>query len=127
MASMPVFRAALQVSTGGVHIITIRRRGAAILRRLERLPASAWSQAVIDTPQRCHQRIRCLDETIRLRGYDGPIRQLAVTGLGRERATLFLANHFEETPRALVLRYAGRKRMEDATSAATTRFSAKPP
>jgi hypothetical protein len=97
----------------GIHFITIRRRGAAILRRLERLPASAWSQAVIDTPQRCHQRIRYLDETIHLRGYEGPIRQLAVTGLGRERATLFLMNHFEETPRSLVIRYAGRNRMED--------------
>jgi hypothetical protein len=97
----------------GIHFITIRRRGAAILRRLERLPASAWSQAVIDTAQRCHQRIRYLDETIHLRGYEGPIRQLAVTGLGRERATLFLMNHFEETPRALVIRYAGRNRMED--------------
>jgi hypothetical protein len=97
----------------GIHFITIRRRGAAILSRLGRLPASAWSQAVIDTPQRCHQRIRYLDETIRLRGYEGPIRQLAVTGLGRERATLFLMNHFEETPRALVIRYAGRNRMED--------------
>jgi hypothetical protein len=97
----------------GIHFITIRRRGAAILSRLARLPASAWSQAVLDTPQRCQQRIRYLDETIRLRGYEGPIRQLAVTGLGRERATLFLMNHFEETPRALVIRYAGRNRMED--------------
>jgi hypothetical protein len=97
----------------GVHFSTIRRRGAALLGRPERLPASAWGQAVIDTPQRCHQRIRYLDETIRLRGYEGPIRQVAVTGLGRERATLCLTNHFAETPRALVIRYAGRNRMED--------------
>ena len=102
-----------QVNQRGIHFVTIRRRGSAILRRLERLPASAWSQAVIDTPQRCHQHIRYLDETIRLRGYEGPIRQIAVTGLGRAQATLFLANHFGETPRALVIRYAGRNRMED--------------
>jgi hypothetical protein len=107
------YAALSRLNQRGVHFITIRRRGAAILRRLEGLAASAWSQAVLDTPQRCHQRIRYLDETIRLRGYEGPIRQLAVTGLGRERATLFLMNHFEETPRALVLRYAGRNRMED--------------
>ncbi|HMC88057.1 MAG TPA: hypothetical protein VKI17_00850, partial [Gemmataceae bacterium] len=41
-----------------IHFITIRRRGSAILRRLHRLPAAAWSKAVIDTPQRCHQQIR---------------------------------------------------------------------
>jgi hypothetical protein len=97
----------------GIHFITIRRRGSALLHRLERLPASAWGKAVLDTPQRCHQAIRYLDETVRLRGYEGPIRQIAVTGLGRAKATLFLANHFEETPRALVIRYAGRNRVED--------------
>lgn len=101
------------VNQRGIHFITIRRRGSAILRRLDRLPASAWSKAVIDTPQRCHQHIRYLDETVPLRGYEGPIRQIAVTGLGRAKATLFLSNHFEETPRALIIRYAGRNRMED--------------
>jgi hypothetical protein len=97
----------------GIHFITIRRRGSAILRRLERLPASTWGKAVIDTPQRCHQTIRYLDETIRLGGYEGSVRQVAVTGLGRARATLFLTNDFEETPRALIIRYAGRNRVED--------------
>ena len=102
-----------RINQRGIHFVTIRRRGAAILRRLDQLPASAWSKAVIDTPQRCHQHIRYLDERVRLRGYEGTIRQIAVTGLGRAQATLFLSNHLEETPRALIIRYAGRNRMED--------------
>ena len=67
----------------------------AILRRLEALPRSGWTGAVLDTPQRCHQRIRYVDEIVKLRGYEGPIRQLAVDGLGREKPTLFLSNHCE--------------------------------
>jgi len=102
-----------RVNQRGMHFITIRRRGCAILRRLEGLPASSWCKAVIDTPQRCHQQIRYVDETVGLRGYDGPIRQVAVTGLGRAKATLFLSNDFEETPRELIIRYAGRNRIED--------------
>ena len=31
----------------------------------------------------------------------GPIRQIVVTGLGRDRPTLLLSNHFRETPREL--------------------------
>ena len=50
---------------------------------------------------------------MRLRGYEGPIRQIAVAGLGRDRPTLFLSNDFEETPRELIIRYAGRNRIED--------------
>jgi hypothetical protein len=96
-----------------ISFVTIRRRGAALLRRLGGLPAGAWRMAVIDTPRRCHQRIRYVDESVRLRGYEGSVRQLGVQGLGRERFTLFLSNNFEETARDLIIRYAGRNRAED--------------
>jgi hypothetical protein len=104
---------ASRVNQRGIHFVTIRRRGSAIIRRLERRPASDWKQAVIDTPKRRHQQIRYLEEMVRLRGYEGPIRQIAVTGLGRDQPTLFLSNDFEETPRELIIRYAGRNRIED--------------
>jgi hypothetical protein len=106
----------------GVWFVTIRRRGAAILRRLERLPVDAWQKAVIDTPKRCHTHIRYVDERVRLPGYEGEVRQLAVAGLGREEPTLFLANNEEETARALVVRYAGRNRVEDGLGSAVNFF-----
>ena len=68
---------------------------------------------MIDIPKRCHTHIGYIAEEARLRGYGGPIRQIAVTGLGRDRPTLFLSNDFEETPRELIIRYAGRNRIED--------------
>ena len=102
-----------RVNVRGIHFITIRRRGAATLRRLEALPRSAWAGAVVDTLQRRHQAIRYLDESIKLRGYEGAIRQIAVAGLGRQKPTLFLTNNTEETPRNLIIRYAGRNRVED--------------
>jgi hypothetical protein len=95
-----------------IPFVTIRRRGAAI-RGLERQPASAWKQAVIDLPQRCHTQIRYIEEAVRLRGDEGPTRPIAVTGLGRDRPTLFLSHHVEETPRELIIRSAGRNRIED--------------
>ena len=96
-----------------IHFVTIRRRGASLLRRLEAVPASDWKAAVIDIPKRRHQNIRFLDQQIHLRDYDGSIRQIAVKGLGRERFTLFLANNVEQTARNLITRYAGRNRIED--------------
>ena len=102
-----------RVNQRGIHFVTIRRRGSAILRVLERRPTSDWKKAVIDTPKRCHQQIRYLEENVRLRGYEGTIRQIAVSGLGRDHPTLFISNDFEETPRELIIRYAGRNRIED--------------
>jgi hypothetical protein len=102
-----------RVNQRGIYFVTIRRRGSAILRSLERRPTSDWKKAVIDTPKRCHQQIRYLEEKVRLRGYDGLIRQIAVLGLGRDRPTLFISNHTDKTPRELIIRYAGRNRIED--------------
>jgi hypothetical protein len=97
----------------GISFVTIRRRGAAVLRRIQALPSTAWKKAVIDIPKRRHKSIRYLDETSRLKGYEGTLRQLTVTGLGREEPTLILTNHTEETARNTITRYAQRNRIED--------------
>ena len=106
----------------GIHFVTIRRRGAAVIRRLRRLPPEAWQRAVIDTPKRCHQKIRFVDELLRLPGYEGAIRQLAVDGLGREQPTLFVSNDLVETARSLVIRYAGRNAVEDGLGTSVNFF-----
>jgi len=103
-----------RVNERGIWFVTIRRRGAALLRRLRALPGTAWRRAVIAIPKRRHQNIRYVDEAIRLRDYPGPLRQLAVTGLGREEPTLCLSNNFEASAREVITRYAGRNGVEDA-------------
>jgi hypothetical protein len=111
-----------RVNELGTFFVTIRRRGAAIVRRLATIPSSSWTKAVIDTPKRCHQQIRYLDEEVRLRGYDQLVRQVAVTGLGRDNPTLFLTNNKTETAREIVIRYAGRNRVEDGLGSSVNFF-----
>lgn len=111
-----------RVNQLGISFVTIRRRGAAILRRLAAIPLSDWTKAVIDTPKRCHQQIRYLDEKVRLRGCDGLVRQVAVAGLGRDNPTLFLSNNVTHTARDLVIRYAGRNRIEDGLGTSVNFF-----
>jgi hypothetical protein len=97
-----------------ISFITIRRRGAAILRRLRKLPATDWRHAVIDIPKRRHKNVRYLDERTRLHDYPGEIRQVAVAGLGREEPTLFLSNNVDVTARDLITRYTSRNGIEDS-------------
>ena len=97
----------------GVHFVTIRRRGARLVRKLLERPAGDWTGAVIDIPKRRHKRVRYLEQPVRLRDYEGAVRQIAVAGLGREEPTLFLTNHFEACPRDLIMNYARRNRIED--------------
>jgi len=103
-----------RVNERHIWFVTIRRRGAAILRRRQALPAAAWQGAVIDIPNRRHTHIRYHDESARLRDYPGAIRQVAVTGLGRDQPTLCLSNNFAVTARDVITRYAGRNGVEDS-------------
>jgi hypothetical protein len=111
-----------QLNDQHVQFVTIRQRGQTILKRLEQRSSEDWQTATIDTPQRRHQRINYLDDSVRLRGYVGTMRQVAVDGLGRESLTLFITNNTEETARNLVIRYAGRNRVEGDLGTAVNFF-----
>jgi hypothetical protein len=103
-----------KVSQRQIWFVTIRRRGAAILRRLNAVPARAWRRAVIDIPKRRHKNIRYLDETVKIRDYPVKLRQVAVAGLGRDEPTLCLSNNFQPSARELITRYLKRNGVEDA-------------
>ena len=107
---------------GDVWFATIRRRGTSIMRRINSVPKTCWQQAYIDIPKRRHQRINYLDERVLLAKYEGEIRQVVVSGLGREQPTLFLTNNFEITPRELVTNYARRNGIEDALGSSVNFF-----
>jgi hypothetical protein len=106
----------------GVHFVTIRRRGACLVRKLLQRPAGDWTGAVIDIPKRRQKRVRYLEQPVRLPAYEGPMRQIAVSGLGREEPTLFLTNHFEARPRDLIMNYARRNRIEDGLGTSVNFF-----
>jgi hypothetical protein len=103
-----------KVAQRQIWFVTIRRRGAAILRRLNAVPARAWRRAVIDIPKRRHKNIRYLDETVKIRDYPEKLRQVAVAGLGRDEPTLCLSNNFQASARELITRYVKRNGVEDA-------------
>ena len=102
-----------ELNSRKVYFATIRRRGSAIMKALAQRPKDDWIAATIDIPKRRNKRIRCVEDSVRLEGYDGELRQIAARGLGREQPTLFLTNHPKETPRALIMNYARRNGIED--------------
>lgn len=106
----------------GVHFVTIRRRGASLVKQIIERPSGDWTNAVIDIPKRRQKRIRYLEQSVRLPDYQGLVRQIAVTGLGREEPTLFVTNHFEARPRDLIMNYARRNRIEDGLGTSVNFF-----
>ena len=97
----------------GIRFATIRRRGCRGGAAAAAAAGVGLAKAVIDTPKRFHQGHPLRGRVGAAAGLRGTIRQVAVDGLGNERPTLLLSNDTEETARNLVIRYAGRNRVED--------------
>jgi transposase len=96
-----------------IHFITLRRRSAKVLRDITQQPASAWQRIELENVARAYRHPRILDQQVRLKDYEGPVRQLVVADLGHEEPTLLLTNQLRRSPVALVGRYAQRMLIEN--------------
>jgi hypothetical protein len=104
-----------QLTQRKVGFITIRHRGSGMLARVARLPAESWQHCQITQAKGKRRQVRYVEESVRLEGYEGTVRQLIVTGLGHESLTFFLTN---DQPRVLTAReviqtYASRNHVEN--------------
>src|SRR5215470_1819926 len=97
----------------GIDFITLRRRSHKMLATIAHIPASAWRRVDLHNVSRAYRRPRVLDETVHLKDYDGPIRQLTVADLGHEEPTFLLTNQMRRAASTLIERYAKRMVIEN--------------
>ena len=112
------------LNQAGVGFITIRRRGSGMLARVRRLPPSSWQRCQITRALGKRRQVSYVDESARLDGYEGNVRQLIVTGLGHEAPTFFLTNDRPEpqTAREVIQTYASRNHVENRLGEQITFF-----
>jgi hypothetical protein len=97
----------------GIRFITLRRRSPRLLRGVANASPGAWTRIELEGVTRQFKHPRILDNTVVLRDYDGPVRQLTITDLGHEEPTFLLTNYLKRTPTRLVERYARRMLVEN--------------
>jgi len=68
----------------GVTFVTLRMRSVSLLDHIASIPAGAWRTVALDRDG-AYRRPKVVDEETTLSSYPGTVRQLVVTGLGRER------------------------------------------
>jgi hypothetical protein len=106
----------------GVRFMTPRRRTRGMLRAIWSRPASAWRRITLNSLTRVYRTPKVLDERIRLKGYEGELRQVTLIELGHEEPTVLLTNDFRSDCPALVTRYAQRMLIENGISEAIQFF-----
>jgi hypothetical protein len=105
-----------------IHFLTLRRRSPGMLRQIWSRPASAWRRITLPALTRTYRTPRVLDERIRLKGYQGTLRQITIIDLGHEEPTVLLTNIFRKGCPTLVTRYAQRMLIENGISEAIQFF-----
>jgi len=96
-----------------IKFITLRRRSRPLLAELKHRPVSAWKRIELKNIARAYRTPKVLESVITVKGYDGPLRQLAIIDLGHEEPTLLLTNHLKLAPSTLIGRYAQRMIIEN--------------
>jgi hypothetical protein len=97
----------------GIPFITLRRRTKKLLDEVAKTARSAWRQIELKSLSRAYRTPRVLDRQIRLRDYDGPLRQLTIADLGHEEPTLLVTNQLTRSASQLIGRYAQRMLIEN--------------
>ncbi|MFQ5901691.1 MAG: transposase [Thermodesulfobacteriota bacterium] len=95
----------------GIKFITLKRRGKNILQEIRKI--KTWKKVRINNPTRKHQLLKIHESTITMRDYEGPIRQIVVTGTGRELPMLIVTNDFETKAKKIIETYALRWLIEN--------------
>jgi transposase len=95
----------------GVKFLTLRMRSPALVKQINSLAPGEFTTVTLNRPGR-YNRPRVHQSHARLTGYPGTVRQLVVTGLGREAPTVIITNNEDLSIKALIEHYARRMTIE---------------
>jgi hypothetical protein len=121
-SQLTTYRHLNQLNRQGILFMTLRRRSRKMLGEILSRPASAWRRITLKSLTRTFRTPKVLDERMRLKGYEGELRQVTVTDLGHEDPTILLTNNFGIKCPSLVTRYAQRMLIENGISDAIQFF-----
>jgi transposase-like protein len=101
-----------ELDARGVKFLTLRMRSPALTRHISGLAPAGFKTITLDRPGP-HNKPRVHEDlAVTLTSYPGTVRQLVVTGLGRDAPTVIITNEHQATLKHLVSQYARRMTIE---------------
>ncbi|MGH3203442.1 MAG: transposase, partial [Streptosporangiaceae bacterium] len=101
-----------ELDARGVKFATLRMRSASLMKHINSLASKDYKTMALDRPGPHNRPKVHEDPAVKLTSYPGTIRQLVVTGLGRDAPTVIITNDTGIKTRALVSQYARRMTIE---------------
>jgi hypothetical protein len=110
-----------ELNSQDIKFITLRRRGKSLLDKVDKL--SPWNKITIPHIKRKYPNLLVHESCIKLRGYEGELRQIIIRSNGREHPTFLISNDLKAPIELLVGNYARRWRVENTIAEATNFFN----
>src|SRR6266576_3591404 len=101
-----------ELDARGVKFLTLRMRSAALIQHIAGLTPKDYKTVALDRPGPHNRPKVHEDKAVRLTSYPGTVRQLVVTGLGRDQPTVIITNEQHATLKNLISQYARRMTIE---------------
>ena len=96
----------------GIRFLTLRMRSATLMNHIDALTAKNFTTVTLNRPGKFNRPKVSETTGVRLTGYPGTVRQLVVTGLGRDTPTVIITNDHDLSVKALIEHYARRMTIE---------------
>jgi len=94
-----------------IQFITIRKRGKNILKKIEN--NNNWTSVKLDIKNRKYKKLRVYEEKVTVNNYEGNLRQIIVTGNGRNLPMLIITNDMDTKVKDIIETYAHRWLIEN--------------
>ena len=101
-----------ELDTRGVKFATLRMRSPGLVKRIGALAPSDYKTVPLNRPGPYNRPKVHEDPAVTLTSYPGTVRQLVITGLGRDAPTVIITNDTVIKAKALIERYARRMTIE---------------
>jgi len=101
-----------ELDARGVKFLTLRTRSPALTQHINSLRPADFKTITLDRPGPHNKPKVHQDKAVTLTSYPRTVRQLIVTGLGRDAPTVIITNQCQATIRNLISQYARRMTIE---------------
>lgn len=98
----------LNKSPDNIKFLTIRRRGKNLTKEILSIREEDWQHIQIEGKTRKYKKIRVFENKVKLRKYEGSVRQMIITDHGRIEPTFMITNDFNTSLDVLIKKYARR-------------------
>ena len=103
-----------QLNKRGVMFVTIRRRSTGIIARINEI--KEWKTVKIKRANGKHRNVKIYEEMASLKGYDGQVSQIYLTGNGKVKPAVIITNDLESKAVQIVQKYSRRWLVEKEIS-----------